>query len=144
MIHSMTAFGSARIESGQGSLAVEFRTVNSRFLDISIRMPDELRVMETQVREQINRYVTRGKVDVRLSYVRHTDTTSSELDIVQLEHLAKQLALARQLIPDIVAPRLLDLLSNQADRGNASLDIEVWSQMCAQACQQALDQLTEA
>lgn len=143
MIHSMTAFGSARIESEQASLTVEFRTVNSRFLDISIRMPDEFRFLETQIREQISRYVVRGKIDVRLSYARQTDTTSSELDPIQLEHLANQLALARQRIPDVVAPRLLDLLADQTDR-SASLDIELWTQMCNQACQQALDQLKEA
>lgn len=139
MIHSMTAFGSARVESEHGSLAVEFRTVNSRFQDINIRIPDELRFVEPLVREQINRYVIRGKVDVRLNYVRHTGAALQEVDIDQLEHMAKQLAAARQVIPDIGAPRLLDLLSTE--RGDQEFDTDVWAQMCTQACTQALDQL---
>lgn len=139
MIHSMTAFGSARVESEHGSLAVEFRTVNSRFQDINIRIPDELRFVEPLVREQINQYVIRGKVDARLNYVRNTGTALHEVDTDQLEHMAKQLAVARQVIPDIVAPRLLDVLS--AERGDQEFDADVWSQMCAQACTEALNQL---
>lgn len=142
MIHSMTAFGSARVESEHGSLMVEFRTVNSRFQDINIRIPDELRFVEPLLREQINQYVVRGKVDARLNYARHTGTTLNEVDRDQLEHMARQLAVARQVIPDIVAPRLLDVLS--AERGELEHDSEAWMQMCAQACTQALEQLQAA
>lgn len=144
MIHSMTAFGSARVESEQGSLAVEFRTVNSRYQDINIRIPDELRFLEPEVREHINRYVVRGKVDARLSYTRHAGTALNEVDTEQLEHLARQLATARRIIPDLIAPRLLDVLSVQSDQGDLELDTKVWALMCKQACTQALDQLQAA
>lgn len=144
MIHSMTAFGSARMESDQGSLAVEFRTVNSRFLDIQLRLPDDLRMVEGLVREHINRHIVRGKVDARLSYVRHAGPATDELDMVRLAHLDKQLALARTVMPDVVAPRLLELLSGPSDRGDSDLDATIWSEMCNQACLQALDQLQAA
>lgn len=142
MIHSMTAFGSARAESEQGSLTVEFRTVNSRFQDINIRIPDELRFVEPLVREQINQYVLRGKVDARLNYVRHAGNALNEVDAVQLEHMARQLAVARQVIPDIPAPRLADVLSGEY--GDQAFDPEIWSGMCSQACSQALAQLQAA
>lgn len=142
MIHSMTAFGSAQVESEQGSLTVEFRTVNSRFQDINIRIPDELRFIEPLVREQINQYVVRGKVDVRLNYARHAGTLLNEVDTVQLEHMAAQLAVARRVIPDVLAPRLLDVLST--DRSDLTFDPDIWSNMCAQACTQALNQLQAA
>lgn len=144
MIHSMTAFGSARVESGSGSLNIEFRTVNSRFLDINIRMPDELRFVEPLIREHITRTVVRGKVDVRLGYTRTADVGLAELDQARLEHLARQLRAARQLIPDIQAPRLTDVLSTQHERNDLELDAETWTDLCAQACTQALQQLQAA
>lgn len=144
MIHSMTAFGSARTESEHGSLTIEIRTVNSRYLDINIRMPEELRFIESPVREHITRQLVRGKVDVRLSYARQAGTVLSELDSDQLQHVATQLAIARKVIPDVPAPPLLDLLSGQSDPDNQDMDIELWNQMCDQVCLQALDQLKEA
>src|SRR5690554_1252438 len=144
MIHSMTAFGSSRVESELGSLTVEFRTVNSRYLDINIRLPDELRFVEPLVREHIARYVVRGKVDARLSYGRSAGTALNELDVTQLEHIAEQLEIARRVIPDVIAPRLLELLAAQTDRGGLELDAETWNTMCVQASVQALDQMQAA
>lgn len=144
MIHSMTAFGSARIESRLGSLSVEFRSVNSRFLDIAIRMPDELRFAESVVREQVSRFVVRGKVEARVSYVQSTDDTASQIDPVRLELMARQLDIARQAIPDVIAPRLTDLFSTQPERNNLELEAETWTEMCRQACEQALEQLQAA
>lgn len=144
MIHSMTAFGSARTESEPGSLSVEFRSVNSRFLDINIRMPDELRFAESVVREQVSRFVVRGKVEARVSYVQSTDDTASQIDPVRLELMARQLDIARQAIPDVIAPRLTDLFSTQPERNNLELEAETWTEMCRQACEQALEQLQAA
>lgn len=144
MIHSMTAFGSSRIESDPGSVTVEFRTVNSRYLDINIRVPDELRFAEPLVREHITRYVARGKVDVRLNYARNAGKALNEIEPAQLDHLAKQLAIARRAIPDVIAPRLLDLLGAQSERSGSDLDAEAWIPMCHQACIQALDQMQAA
>lgn len=144
MIHSMTAFGSARIESRLGSLSVEFRSVNSRFLDIAIRMPDELRFAESVVREQVSRFVVRGKVEARVSYVQSVDDTASQIDPVRLEQMARQLDIARQAIPDVIAPRLTDLFSMQPERNNLELEAETWTEMCRQACEQALEQLQAA
>ena len=78
-VYSMTGFGSAAAtaasaggpESGAASegaaITVEFRSVNSRFLDISFRMPDELRQHEGALRELVMGACRRGKVDVRVS-----------------------------------------------------------------------------
>lgn len=68
MVSSMTAF--ARLEdSGEWGHAVwEIRTVNHRYLDISIRLPEELRVLESGVRERISDRLKRGKVECNLRY----------------------------------------------------------------------------
>lgn len=144
MIYSMTAFGSARAETEHGTLNIELRTVNSRFLDINIRLPDELRVLEGQVREQIGRYVHRGKIDVRLGYSRNDEQLAQNLDTAQLAHLAGLLATAREYIPDVAAPRLHELLQGTSEQQDKTLDADVWTAMCLQAGEQALEQLQSA
>ncbi len=73
MTASMTAF--ARLEdSGKWGRAIwEIRTVNHRYLDMSIRLPEELRLLEIAIREQISAKIKRGKVDCNLRY--ETDET---------------------------------------------------------------------
>jgi uncharacterized protein (TIGR00255 family) len=64
----MTAF--ARTESGYdfGSLTWELRSVNHRYLDVNLRLPEELRGIEQSVRETIAGRIKRGKVDANLRY----------------------------------------------------------------------------
>jgi uncharacterized protein (TIGR00255 family) len=68
MIASMTAF--ARLEqSGDWGRAIwEIRTVNHRYLEIGLRLPDDLRVLENKIRECISSKIQRGKVDCNLRY----------------------------------------------------------------------------
>ena len=70
MIHSMTGYAVASTSVAQVTLNLELRSVNSRYLDISFRMPDELRAAEAPLREMIAAALTRGKVECRLSYQR--------------------------------------------------------------------------
>ena len=66
MLRSMTAF--ARIESqhDQGAIQWEIRSVNHRYLDVSVRMPEDLRRLEPKVRERVGARLKRGKVDCTL------------------------------------------------------------------------------
>src|SRR5512138_1062728 len=69
MIHSMTGYAAAEspLSSGsaRGTLSIELRSVNSRFLDLQFRVSDELRVLEPMLREMIAGRIARGKVDCR-------------------------------------------------------------------------------
>lgn len=64
MIRSMTAYASAETTSPAGTLACELRTVNHRYLELSPRLPDELRSLESLLRERIAAKLSRGKVDI--------------------------------------------------------------------------------
>ncbi len=64
MIRSMTAYASAERAAPFGTLACELRTVNHRYLEISPRLPDELRSFESALRERIATRLSRGKVDI--------------------------------------------------------------------------------
>ena len=65
-IRSMTAFASGESTTPWGTLACELRSVNHRFLEISTRLPDELRALEPALRERIGARISRGKVDVTM------------------------------------------------------------------------------
>jgi uncharacterized protein (TIGR00255 family) len=64
MIRSMTAYASAESAGPSGSLTCELRTVNHRYLEISPRLPEELRSFESALRERIGARLSRGKVDL--------------------------------------------------------------------------------
>ena len=68
MIHSMTAFARREGETPWGALVWELRTVNHRYLEISPRLPEDFRVLESQVRDRINGALHRGKVDCQLRF----------------------------------------------------------------------------
>ncbi|TCW86648.1 YicC family protein [Burkholderia sp. SRS-46] len=76
MIYSMTGYASATRElaaatgNGGTSVSVELRTVNSRFLDLNFRMPDDVRACEPALREMLMNKLSRGKVDVRINLQR--------------------------------------------------------------------------
>jgi uncharacterized protein (TIGR00255 family) len=63
----MTGYALVSAEHPHGALAIELRSVNSRYLDLQFRMPDELRSLEAVLREAISARVARGKVDCRLA-----------------------------------------------------------------------------
>ena len=143
MIRSMTAFGNARADLEQGTLALELRSVNSRFLDLYFRLPDELRHVETPLRELLTAQLARGKVEIRVSYTRNVNTDLSKLAPAWLETLPKQLQAARRILPDIAAPRLVELFNWPGQRANDALDPQVWGAACLQAAQEALTQLQD-
>jgi len=68
MIHSMTGFATASKEFPFGTLGVELRSVNHRYLDVQFRLPDDLRAVEPALREMLAEQVGRGKVECRVSF----------------------------------------------------------------------------
>ena len=66
MIRSMTAYASGERATAGGNLGCELRAVNHRFLEIGVRLPEELRALEPMLRERIAARVARGKLDLTL------------------------------------------------------------------------------
>ena len=101
MIFSMTGYANATRElmptvpAGQAgeaaaatSVSVELRTVNSRFLDLNFRMPDEVRACEPVLRELLMGALSRGKVEIRINVQRADAVSSGALDHAALTKLA--------------------------------------------------------
>jgi uncharacterized protein (TIGR00255 family) len=75
MIRSLTAYASAEPTGPAGTLSCELRTVNHRYLELSPRLPDDLRAFESQLRERVAAKLSRGKLDLT---VRRTGDGRSE------------------------------------------------------------------
>jgi uncharacterized protein (TIGR00255 family) len=72
----MTGYAVSNRDSDAGSITLEIRSVNSRFLDLQFRINDDLRMLEPMLREAISARVSRGKVECRLSFGRKERTAS--------------------------------------------------------------------
>lgn len=96
MIQSMTGFASVERQLPAGRLSWEIRSVNHRYLEIGMRLPEDFRALEPAIRELIGAHLGRGKVDVGLRFSRGDDGT--EGDLILNHALAKQiLALHKEL-----------------------------------------------
>ncbi|MBK0034352.1 YicC family protein [Erwinia sp. S43] len=91
MIRSMTAYARRETKGDWGSAAWELRSVNQRYLETYIRLPEQFRGLEPAIRERIRNRLTRGKVEVNLRFDADPSTQSA---LVLNEKLAIQLVQA--------------------------------------------------
>lgn len=95
MVASMTAFARKQAEYEWGTLVWEIRSVNHRYLEPGIRIPDTLKPIEPAVREALRKAISRGKVDCQLRFqTRHQDSGNEELNVALVERLV---ALSQQI-----------------------------------------------
>jgi uncharacterized protein (TIGR00255 family) len=87
MIHSMTAFARAESKGDHGTLCFELRSVNHRYLELSLRLPDELRALEPSLRERAGQRLARGKVEISLRYQRREGAVAPEVNETALKAL---------------------------------------------------------
>ena len=88
MIYSMTGYAAAARELDYGSISLELRTVNHRYLEIQFRLPEELRAAEGALREAIGKRIGRGKVDCRANFAARPGAASLHVDAALVERLA--------------------------------------------------------
>ena len=77
MIKSMTGFGRSEIAVHERKFTVELKSVNHRYLDVNIRMPKALNFFESAIRQEIKKYIARGKVDIFITYENLGETNST-------------------------------------------------------------------
>ncbi|MFN8999646.1 MAG: YicC/YloC family endoribonuclease, partial [Betaproteobacteria bacterium] len=99
MIHSMTGFAALTRELPAGTVSLELRSVNHRYLDVQFRMPEEFRAFEPAMREAIAARLSRGKVECRVGLTRAPDAASLEISEPLLARLAQLNAQVRARLP---------------------------------------------
>ncbi len=77
MIKSMTGFGRCEVTENNRKFTVEMKSVNHRYLDMNIKMPKKLNLFESAIRAELKNYISRGKVDLFISYEDYTGNNAS-------------------------------------------------------------------
>jgi len=139
----MTAYASAERTSADGTLACELRAVNHRFLEVVVRLPDELRALEPAIRERVAMRASRGKVDLLLRLRAPEGADTLQLDDAVLDRLA---GAARQL--EARFPRmntsLAELLQFPGVVGGRNHDAAALQAEALSVLDEALDQFVAA
>ena len=110
MILSMTGYAISSAELDSGSLTLELRAVNHRYLDIQLRMPDELRSVEGALREAITAQLQRGKVDCRINYAARSAQGGTTLNRNLLQQLSVWNKEVQTALPDARSLSVADVL----------------------------------
>lgn len=84
---SMTSFGRASLESNGKNYIIEIKTVNNKYSDITVKSPKRLSFMEDKIRKQIANRITRGKVEVSVSFF---DFSNKSKNVVLNKEIAKE------------------------------------------------------
>jgi uncharacterized protein (TIGR00255 family) len=136
-ISSMTGYAVTTRETAAGTLTIELKSVNSRFLDLQFRINDDLRAIEPALREAIMARMTRGKVECRLSFGRKSATGANQaLNATLLNVLAQLQEDIRTRFTDAMPMSVNELLRwpgviEEAEIGQETLQAEINAAMSA-------------
>lgn len=131
MLKSMTGFGRSEAASEKRKITVEIKAVNHRYLDLSIRLPKKLSFFEAGIRNVLKQSISRGKVDVYISYEDYTQNTMcvkyneniAREYMNYFEKMSKDFGLAQDITVSTLArfPEVLSLEEQSVD------EEELWS-----------------
>ncbi len=144
MLHSMTGFARQSVESPVGTLTWELRAVNHRYLDVQLRLPEELRPQETAFRQQISARLKRGKVECSLSFRRSTSQAQEmQLDTELLKLIGQRVDDLKVKLNDIGHVDPIDLLRWPGLVKQAEIDAEPLFAEAGELLDATLDAMTE-
>ena len=143
MTRSMTAFARQESQHSWGTLTWEVRSVNHRFLEPHLRLPEQLREIEGILRETLRKRLSRGKVECTLRFVPEAQAQTLQVN----ESFARQLIAAteqmEQLMPASQTLNPLDLLRWPGVLQDVRIDMEQVKKEALQLFNKALDDLTK-
>ncbi len=143
-VHSMTAF--ARLEEAApfGTLQIEIRSVNQRYLEPHFRLPDSLRDLEPVLREALRSRLARGKVECSVRFESAETAQAPTLNAQRLKEIADALAAIQQQVPSAVPPTTLALLNQPGVMETQHLDQDAIKATAKVLFTQTLDELIDA
>ncbi|MBU1426434.1 MAG: YicC family protein [Gammaproteobacteria bacterium] len=145
MIYSMTGFASVAAELETGSLTLELRSVNHRYLDLQLRMPDELRTQEPALREAIAAQMSRGKVECRINLAtRQSLQEPARLNPAMMQQLALWSAQVREVLSEARELSVADVLHWNGVLESPALSAETLQTTLRSLLQQALQDFAAA
>ena len=149
MIESMTGFGSAsrQLDLGGGvyaTVAVECRSVNSRFLDLNIRSPEECRSSEMAIRELVTKHLSRGKVEFRINVQREAQSSQAPTDLLNQDALTGLKALEAAVLKEMPSAgnmRMGEILRWPGILNESKVNDDLWRIAAVEAAGEAVKAL---
>ncbi len=144
MIRSMTAYAGNEVSIGDITLNCELRSVNHRYCDITLKLPDHLRFIETDLRALLATKINRGKVECAISYKKQTKNSQSFN--VNLEAVAALLAatdLIEQQMQASLSFSALDILAFPNITQEPSIDKLILNEEVTQLVKTTLQKFLE-
>ena len=143
MVHSMTAFARSEQAGTHGTLSWEIRSVNHRYLEPHLRLPEAFRDLEGAVRDALRKGISRGKVECTLRFTEENNGTALQVD---RERASQLIAAAESVAALIRQPAPIDPLQVLGWPGvlvGDAVDPQALNQSALQLFHSALEQLKE-
>lgn len=141
----MTGYAAGTADLARGRLAVELRSVNSRYLDIQFRISEELRAAEPALRELIASRVTRGKIDCRILFgAPAASAGAASIDSAMLQNLRGLAQEAARAFPEAAPMQIGEVLRWPGIIAESPLDDDALRASVLQLARQVLADLCEA
>ena len=141
---SMTGFAGASFATPIGQAAIEIRSINSRFLDLTLKVADDLRAFEPLIHERISARLARGTVECRLSLQRAASAESTRLSPAALAALHRLGEEVRRVLPQAAPLTLAEVLAWPGALETPALDADALRASVLAALEGALDRLHES
>lgn len=143
MVHSMTAFARSEQARPEGTLSWELRSVNHRYLEPHLRLPDSFRDLEGAVRDALRQGLSRGKVECTLRFSEEQRANSLQVDTQRLEQLLGAVRQISTLLPEGAPLNPLEVLAWPGVLGAASIDTAALNAAALQLFNETLAQLKQ-
>lgn len=145
MIFSMTGYAITSQDTPYGSLSMELRSVNNRYLDIQFRLPDDFRKQEVIMRELITTQLSRGKIECRLNYSPVANNTNTlQLDNAIFEKLLELEQTVKARYPTAQSLTVTEILHWPGILGNNNLPLDTLGEIAIGLLQTALADLRDS
>ncbi|KEA63333.1 Protein YicC [Marinobacterium lacunae] len=125
MTRSMTAFARQELHKDWGTLTWEIRSVNHRYLEPHLRLPETLRDLEGSLREKLRISLSRGKVECTLRFVAEAGARSMNVDQVRAQEVIAAATQVRALMPDSAPLDTFQVLGWPGVLVEADLDMDL-------------------
>jgi uncharacterized protein (TIGR00255 family) len=135
----MTGYATTSVETDVGVLTIDLKSVNARFLDVQFYLPDTFRSFERMLRDMLLQYVTRGKLECRLSLAREKRSAVSHALNEPL--LSKLVSLEKKILahfPQAMPLSVSDLLHWQGVVMDPTVSVEVLQEQLTAAMSAAI------
>ena len=141
----MTGFATGTQVFGTSqTITLDIRSVNSRFLDLSFKLPDSYRHIEAKLRELVTSQLKRGKCEVKLGYQNvNTDASASHISAERIQNLLAQQSTIHSFAPSATALSVAEIITLAASKGETSSETASAAEVLA-LMQQVLDSFMQA